>query len=38
MPAESPSFLSLAPGRNWRTLIVFAVYLLVWYLVFGVET
>ena len=24
---------SLAPGRNWRTLIVFSVYLFAWYLV-----
>ena len=29
---------TLAPGRNWRTLVVFAVYLLVWYLVLGVES
>jgi TIR domain len=29
---------NLGPGRNWRTLIVFAVYLLIWYLVLGVET
>jgi isopentenyl diphosphate isomerase/L-lactate dehydrogenase-like FMN-dependent dehydrogenase len=25
-------------GRSWRTLIVFAVYLIVWYLVLSVET
>jgi hypothetical protein len=29
---------NLAPVRSWRTLIVFAVYLLVWYMVLIVET
>lgn len=29
---------SLAPGRNWRTLIMLAVYLIAWFVVLGGET